>query len=243
MDRVSADPGGGARIASRRRGAVEVARRGHVGRRAVFIAAGTGALFSYEAAVGVPLLLVGLDCLWPKDGGRPRPSDRWASGALLAAYPRTLRRALESRRHDADGRLVPGGGRRGTRERTCGPGQLPGQAAADAALRRLTYAAIGSWTGARCRGGRRGVARPDRAFTGPHDRAIRLRGHARAVAADAGDGERPELPELPPALPAAGGRRGAPVRLEAGGLPPGGPLGRRSRPPGPRRSLPGSSLQ
>ena len=33
VDRVSADPGGGARIASRRRGAVEVARRGH-GRRA-----------------------------------------------------------------------------------------------------------------------------------------------------------------------------------------------------------------
>jgi hypothetical protein len=66
---------------------LKLRERATPGRRAAFVAAGAATLFSYEAAVGVPLLLVGLDCLWPRDGGRRRPSDRWASAGLLAFYP------------------------------------------------------------------------------------------------------------------------------------------------------------
>jgi len=120
-----------------------------VGRRAAFMAAGTGALFSYEAAVGVPLLLVGLDCLWPKDGGRPRPSDRWASGALLAAYPAYVAVALWNR---AGTTLTDASYRAGL-------GEALANVRVDLAnyLVKLlpmppygasTYAAIGSWTGA-----------------------------------------------------------------------------------------------
>ena len=47
------------------------------------------------------------------------------------------------------------------------------------------------------------------------------------------------FPQLPPALPAARGRRGAPVRRETGRVRPGGPLGRGHRRAGPRRALPG----
>jgi hypothetical protein len=120
-----------------------------VGRRAAFVAAGTGALFSYEAAVGVPLLLVGLDCLWPKNGGRPRPSDRWASGALLAAYPAYVAVALWNR---AGTTLTDASYRAGAGEALANVRldlanylvkvlPMPPYGAS-------TYAAIGSWTGA-----------------------------------------------------------------------------------------------
>lgn len=120
-----------------------------VGRRAAFVAAGTAALFSYEAAVGVPLLLVGLDCLWPKDGGRRRPSDRWASGALLAAYPLYVAVALWNRA----GTTVTDASYRAR------PGEALANVRVDLANYLVkvlpmppygadTYAAIGSWTGA-----------------------------------------------------------------------------------------------
>lgn len=67
------------------------------GRRAGFVAAGAATLVSYEAAVGVPLLLAGLDWLWPRDGGRRRSSDSWASGTLLAVYPAYLAVAIWNR--------------------------------------------------------------------------------------------------------------------------------------------------
>jgi len=120
-----------------------------VGRRAAFVAAGTGALFSYEAAVGVPLLLVGLDCLWPKDGGPPRPSDRWASGALLAAYPPYVGVALWNRAGTTvtDASYRAGAGEALTNVRVDLANYLvkvlpmPPYGAD-------TYAAIGSWMGA-----------------------------------------------------------------------------------------------
>jgi len=57
------------------------------GRRTAFVVASTGALFSYEAAVAVPLLLVGLDWFWPRAGEERRPTDRWATASIVAAYP------------------------------------------------------------------------------------------------------------------------------------------------------------
>ena len=200
---------------------------------------GDSGLFSYEAAVGVPLLLVGLDCLWPSNGGQRRPSDRLASGALLAAYPLYVAVALWNRA----GTTVTDASYRARRARHS-----------------ETYVWTWPTTWSRCcrcrrtvptltppsgRGrGRHSSRRSSRCGSsgshlhGPARSRYCLRGYARAVAADAGDGERPELSDLPPALPAAGERRRAPVRLEAGGLPPGGPLRRRSRRPEPRGSLP-----
>ena len=196
-----------------------------VGRRAVF-AAGTGALFSYEAAVGVPLLLVGLDCLWPKDGGPPRPSDRWACSALLAAYPPYVGVALWNRAGTTltDASYRAGAGEALTNVRVDLANYLvkvlpmPPYGAD-------TYAAIGSWMGtalvAAFVAGWLARFAPSRAAWRSSSRtrsccAIGLRGHARAFAADAGGDERTEIPELSPALPAAGGRRGgASLRDEA----------------------------
>lgn len=118
-------------------------------RRAAFVSAGAAALFSYEAAVGVPLLLVGLDWYWPRDGGARRPSDRWASAGLLAVYPAYVAVVLWNR---AGTTLTDASYR-------APAGELLASVRADLAnyLVKLlplppygadAYAAIGSWTGA-----------------------------------------------------------------------------------------------
>jgi hypothetical protein len=118
-------------------------------RRAAFVSAGAATLFSYEAAVGVPLLLVGLDWFWPRDGGARRPSDRWASAGLLAVYPAYVAVALWNR---AGTTLTDASYR-------APAGELLANVRADLAnyLVKLlplppygadAYAAIGSWTGA-----------------------------------------------------------------------------------------------
>jgi hypothetical protein len=118
-------------------------------RRVAFVGAGAATLFSYEAAVGVPLLLVALDWLWPRDGGPRRPSDRWASAGLLAVYPSYAAVALWNR---AGTTLTDASYRAPV-------GELLVNVRADLAnyLVKLlpappygagVYAAIGSWTGA-----------------------------------------------------------------------------------------------
>lgn len=57
------------------------------GRRTAFVAAATSALFSYEAAVGIPLFMVALDWWWSCGKGPRRPTDRWATLGVIAAYP------------------------------------------------------------------------------------------------------------------------------------------------------------
>jgi hypothetical protein len=57
-----------------------------INRRLAFVTLATATRFTYEAAIAVPLLLVGIDWFWPRGEGR-RPSDRWATWFVLALYP------------------------------------------------------------------------------------------------------------------------------------------------------------
>jgi hypothetical protein len=64
--------------------------------RVVFVTTATATLFTYEAAIAVPLLLVGIDWLWPRDEAL-RPTDRWATWSVLAMYPVYIAVALWNR--------------------------------------------------------------------------------------------------------------------------------------------------